>query len=745
MIKLNGTLAWVWLLGMGLVMEASMTDSKAAETPATRVDFSYAFATPHRITVGRPDSSDRTLLDCQPGSLRMAWTYDDLKSFPLAIFRTPPTLWDVRLTPQVDGRPFAKTRWTRLGGWLPALENVYEDAPGTVRLEVIGGPTAALVRIGLANTGDKPHAFVLRCDSQNWGENPAWLDAARWVGDNLVAGWNDRADRVLILGVGAQSYSQQADKAPPGAKSMVMVWNLGPGEKAAGWLVRPYRGYAAYLDNLRKQDWAKEAEAGRKEWEALLARAAQASIPDPGVSNALKACLADLFIMREPVAEGYVAAVPGTECYRAPNAFEAAIVAVAIDQMGLPKESADGYRMCLDMQEPDGNWNDQKGWGHAMWGGAGFKAWAAMTHFRLTGDKAYLAKVYPHMLASSRWNEGERKRMRVMNGTERPVTYGLMPRGMGDAGLMNDGDLYGIFYPHNIWAVYSDRLAMEAAEILGKKKDAAELRAIFEAARDDLLASIERGVIKEKDYRWIPGVPGKTSGSRWGVLNAAFPCGLLPRDHELITGTLRHIESNLSPGGMPVHTGWMADGMWVAITLDNVAELHLVRGNGDAAAKYLYATLNHGTPLTTWCEERGQEPGTQKTSGDRQHLWTPVAVVREIRDSLVMEDGDGLRLGLGTAREWLASGRPVGIAGAPTHFGAVTYEMRYDAAKSQVVGEVAFAKDCSAAWADVLVRLPGGLKVTAVDRASGATVMPDGAGVRWEKPKGKVKFVAAVQ
>jgi hypothetical protein len=65
---------------------------------------------------------------------------------------------------------------------------------------------------------------VLRCDC-NSGENPAWLDATRNVGDNLTAGWNERADRVLILGLGADAYSLQADGVPPGPKNMILVWN----------------------------------------------------------------------------------------------------------------------------------------------------------------------------------------------------------------------------------------------------------------------------------------------------------------------------------------------------------------------------------------------------------------------------------------------------------------------------------------------------------------------------------------
>ena len=231
---------------------------------APKVDFAYAFATPHRITVGRPDASDRTLLDLQPGSLRMVWTYDNLAmpNYPPLAFRTPPTLWSVQITPQIDGKPLARSRWKRLDALFPSLENVYEDAAGSVRLEAITGVTAALVRVHVANSDSKPHQFVLRCDSGNWGENPAWVDCTQYVGDNLTAGWNARADRVLILGLGADACSLQADGLPPGPRNMILVWNVKPGEKRQGWIVRPYRSYASDLPDLRKHDWTQEAEQG---------------------------------------------------------------------------------------------------------------------------------------------------------------------------------------------------------------------------------------------------------------------------------------------------------------------------------------------------------------------------------------------------------------------------------------------------------------------------------------------------
>ena len=201
----------------------------------------------------------------------------------------------------------------------------------------------------------------------------------------------------------------------------------------------------------------------------------------------------------------------------------------------------------------------------------------------------------------------------------------------------------------------------------------------------------------------------------------------------------------MSPGGIPVNTGWLTTGMWVAITLDNVAEAHLALKNGDAAARYLYATLNHATPLVTWCEERGQEPGTTQCTGDRQHLWTPVAVARCVRDCLVLEDGEGLELALGTDREWLASGEAVGIEGAPTDFGTVSYRLQYDAGAGRVVGWVTLEGRKAPAWVRVHLRMPQGWELGEVKATEGATLEPAGDSFQWLSPEGRLDFAVQVR
>ena len=642
---------------------------------AEQVNFGYAFAPPHRMTVARPEANEKTLLDVEPALLTLSWSYDDLRRMPLATFKTPRTEWRVKVQPRIDGRAFGQSTWTRGGGFLPLLENEYRDAGGSLRLEAIGGVGAALVKITLRNTDSREHRFALSCEVQGgWvAHNAAWMDTGRDP-DTLLACQSDRPDRVLLFGLGGTEY-------PVAAKTMTLSWKLKPGESREGWLIRPYQAYQADLPALRREDWQSRFDAARAEWQTLLGRAVRFQIPDRGVENAFYASLGDVFIMREPLKDGYMGTLCGTEGYRATNPGEPCLAAIALDQLGYHREAANGLRVHMDMQEPSGEWADPKGWAHHCWGAAGFKSWAASEHFRLTGDRAYLEAVYPQMAASSRWQDSRRRQTRASG---EPAERGLMPRGMGDCGLMNGSDFFGVFYAHNILTIFADRLSAEAAAEFGDAAGAAELRKIYDAALEAFRASLEIGCIREEGYRWIPNSPGNRGGSKWGMLYALFPAGLLAADDPLVTGSLKYIERTISAGGQPVHTGWMADGAWVGITLDNVAEAHLALGNGDDAVRYLYSSLNHGTPLYTWCEERGLEPNDKKTSGDRQHLWTPVAVLRLLRDSLVMEQGDCLHLARGTARSWLRPGKSVGVQKAPTHFGEVSYRIEPDA-RSQVI------------------------------------------------------------
>jgi len=711
----------------------------------TKVDFSFSFAPPHRMTICRPGDAEKTLLDLEPGKLTLIWSYEKLSDFIPNIWKAPHFDWKIEITPMIDGQLFDSSRWTRAEGGIPSLVNIYESSDARCLIEAIGAVSAALFRVTFENKGKVDQDFCLNCEHiGGWViSNPAWID-----GNNanlLTAMEYERPDRILVFGVGADEYpilndiadnekrsvplkkSVSGKKSINGQKTMISKYHLKPGESKTGWVIRPYEAYERELPQLLNHDWMKEFQDAQDEWQQLLSKTVRFDIPDEGVQTAFHACLADIFVMREPVKDGYVSGTPGTEVYRSPSSGEPVLGDILLDQVGLHAEAEEEIKIHLDAQDDDGNWNDPKGWGHHMWCISGFKSWAVMEHYHLTGDKGFLAQIYPRMLSSSRWQEKQRMSTRVLNNGNKGPTFGLMPRGMGDCGLINGNDYFGIFYPHNFFAVFADRLTLEAAEILERHEDLPEIKQIYETGIRDLRLSLDKGAIAEDDFRWIPGTPEKDCGSRWGALAALYPCKILDGENTLISGTFRKIESSMGPCGLPAGLGWMNDGYWVGLTLDNIAQAYLACGNGDVASRYLYPVLNSGTPLVTWCEERGMEAGSTKVSGDRQHLWTPLAICRYIRDSMVMEREDGLELASGTPIEWLSSGDPLGIADAPTHFGTVSFNIKYDKEKNKINGYVSFPYNPHLKWAVLHIRLD----------VNNDSLIKYNKNIRWENPKGR--------
>jgi len=610
--------------------------------------------------------------------------------------------------------------------------------------------------VDVFNKDNVPHEVVVNADGGGAfrGENRGWADATLWPNNLLLAGLWGPAKRVLLYGTGADAYSRRPDGRPDGCAMLTSVWNLEPGEKKSGWIIRPYQATLETIGDLETTDWQKEWDKAENVWKSLLTeQPSRLFIPDIGVHNGFLAALADIFIMREPIEDGLVGATPGTDHFRCVNSVEPLLGVIALDQLGLHDLAVKGAKLSLRNQGEDGDWNDPDGWAHLMWCTGGIKSRMAMEHYRLTRDREFLEWVYPRMLAEARFTQRMRQHSRVPFEGEKPTGYGLMPRGMGDCGLFSHGDHYGVFYPHNFLSLYTTRLAAEAARILERNEEAEELGGYYEVAALDLRESLERGAIKDPEgYRWIPGSAGDPGGGRWGALYAAVPTQLLPVDHELIDGTIRFMEKRISPGGLPLHTGFMVDGMWAGITLDNLAAVYLARHNGDQVAKYLYATLNHATPFYTWCEERGMEAGTPHRSGDDQHLWTPVAVVRLIRDMMVYEEYDfttgapSLHLALGVDRSWLVSGQEVGVEEAHTHFGHLDYSMRYDSNNKNVrlllVPGKDFSKDIPVT---VHVRMEEGYVVAEVQNAENAEILPGGETVRFPQVTGPLSPVFVVE
>ena len=119
--------------------------------------------------------------------------------------------------------------------------------------------------------------------------------------------------------------------------------------------------------------------------------------------------------------------------------------------------------------------------------------------------------------------------------------------------------------------------------------------------------------------------------------------------------------------------------------------------------------------------------------------FSPVAVVRCLRDMLVMEDGDGLRLSLGADRAWLASGAPLGVAGVSTHFGDVSYIVQRDRDTNHLRGWIQLINRAQPAWVSLHLRLPG-MPLLYGLRANPRAAVLQGEELRWAHPEYRLEF-----
>ena len=651
-----------------------------------RVNFDYAFAAPHMITMCRPSASQKFHLQMEENKMIVKYSYGCLKdAFPLSSSQ-PKIDQETELTINQDGAEYCLSGWHRHASGAPWM---IAESKGEVACTVNATATATglVIKMEFENNGSIQHDMMVHFRNMSgWViNNLGWIDG---VHTNLLLtlNANGRSDRIIGYALGADEYPIFKNgratgifvpmvTPPPKEKGPSMMYTtarfiLEPGEKKTGWFVLPYNNNLEEYEALSKADYEKEMADALAEWCDLLDESVKISICDEGVISAYRACLADLFVMREPHG-GRHGISNGTIYYRSVHSGEPLIATHILDRAGYVDLVADDLPLYLEAQDDNGCWVYSKGWEHDMWGINYYKANAALQHYYITDDIEYLKAIYPRMKRSILFNRESR---RSTKNDPVKAHRGMMQRGMGDCGMMDDGDFYGFFYPQDIQASAADRLILKVAQILGYEEDAKLFSEYCEETVQDLITSLRENSIKEDGYEWIPAVPGSNNTSMFGCLYAFHPGKILDAQDPLIQGTIRHVLSEkISEGGLPMGTGWMPKGIWVAMALDNFSSMYLRMGERDKASDFLYPVLNHATPLVTWCEERGQEKGSKETSGDFQHLWTPVSVCGYMLDALLYEDDNAIHICEGIPRHWLAEGKRICVSGLRTRCGKADF------------------------------------------------------------------------
>jgi hypothetical protein len=643
-------------------------------------------------------------------------------------FRSGPTLarWDVRTRTLASGRyPVYRSRRTA-GGVTYAVTHLADR---------VGGVPVAFVVVDVRNA-------TRRTRRARWASGVSWTGGSRY---HDRWGWRYVRPSPAADAVG---YDQPGEAFSPSARyalrgrdvlrdgRVLAVVPPGAARRAAGpaggrLTATAQAGRVAYELKLRpgqrrrlvfrvpleplaasdpalpavraaSPDAARARVLGR--WRATLGRAARIDVPEPKAEQAWYASLTHMLTARSARAGGTVQTVNLLN-YHAFWLRDGAMFAHAYELAGLEPEARATLAWFARTQRPDGLFisrpEQHDGFGQALWGYAEYA--------RRAGGAAYATAVLPRIERAMDWLRAARAK---------DALHLLPPTDSYDNELVA-GHITG----DNFWALAGAR----GAAALARRAGRADLAERWDADAGDLQAALGTALATAttRTGGWIPPALDASGGQDWGNLWAAWPLGVLgPRDPR-VTATLAHVRRRFRQGIATYYDGTVLHG-YLGF---RVWETELLRGDQGGVVRGLFAALAH-TSAT--------DGGFEFNAPDNllPHGWWAAEYVALLRNMLVRESGTkDVRLLSAVPAQWLAPGKRIAVAGAPTARGPVTFAVR-----GTLTGAVVTWRTRLAPGTRLLLTLPGkGTRAVTLTGARGTRR------VTWARPRPAATWTGTVR
>lgn len=609
------------------------------------------------------------------------------------------------------------------------------NQPQAVRFSASVGRVVPTDKPEAATARSWPYACPLRMkDEKVLLETRSGMD--RVVGVFEPAGrWHTRYDGEAGVAAPAPRDSQPA-RQPSLSNVMEYSWQIPPGATREAGIRVPFYPmpvqYEPDLVAMKEEDCLARC---RSDWDRFLAQGAQFRIPERVIAEPVKTFQINNQIMTDEFGGQRLPSYGAYTYDGITYDFEGEEFLEALDLYGRHAEA----RRCLEellargekrAVKPAGAFAEPEGWlgfGDAdlyAFGSAGSRA--ICEHFRMTGDAEWLRRMSPRLLRAAAWIRKARATTRQLDDKgNKPPHYGLIPKGAWC-------DIIEREYWFFVSALYY-RSLHDMAEVLRRigAPEAAQLAAEAREFREDILRAVDQCVDRRSDPPFVPLAPyvsqpsfdqpdlqSNRYGMYWSIVgpHILMHCGVLDPGDRRATWILKWLEQRNGLLLGVARFGGGGDPKYTYVT----AMTNLRRGEVTKALLSLYGLLAHGMSRDT-CSTPEVYDGL-KTGAANPSWWVPclpdrfsnVRYLSLVRHLLVREEGDVLHLLDGTPRSWLADGKEVEIAGAPTHFGPASLKATSRAARGEICCEIRLPQRSPPKKAVLRLRHPGSLPLKRV-------------------------------
>ena len=395
--------------------------------------------------------------------------------------------------------------------------------------------------------------------------------------------------------------------------------------------------------------------------------------PDPMIQSILEASIRELYQMRN-VINGLPAFFFGPHNYNDYWVLDGSFVTEAVAMLGR-LEDASGYAdYMLLHQQADGRIQCMS----RYWKETGIALVTVYRHAQLQGDKAWLHQRWPQFRRAV--GAIEQLRRYGTAGDPRALNYHLSPEGFGDGGVGLTAE-----FTNDYWLLAGMKAAVEAAQWLGETKDAEA----WEKEYVDFYQVFQKAIARDaktdgQGNHYIPAVMGPAvpehpTRGQWAFCQGVYPGRIFSKDDPLMLGTLKMLEAHEVEGGIVEDSGWI--GIWAQCG-SFYGHDWLWLGDGQKAARLLYAFADHASPVWNFREELPHQIRQcevfpyDRGSGDMPHVSASAEFIRLVGHLLAFDRGRELHLFEGLPPEWLKPGMTTRLNGLVTPFGPLTLELK---------------------------------------------------------------------
>jgi hypothetical protein len=437
-------------------------------------------------------------------------------------------------------------------------------------------------------------------------------------------------------------------------------WNIAPGGSKHARVVIPARCLASrQLSRWAGVPHSLRVMESRRYWAGAIDRGLRLSLGDPEVEGAFREAVIVLLGCTQ-WHDGMLIPLGNPFQYRDVWIRDGARSVAALAMAGQVEIARDLTAGFLKYQWPQGPFLSQRG----QLDGTGQALWAFEQVFLRPSPDSSVGRYANAAYAAWRWCEIQRASTRILG-----LPYGgLMPFCEPRDGELPHGR--GQLIGTDAWSIAGYRATARLLEAAGRTIEAREVR----RARSSYVAVFENTLSQFPKGDIPPSWQG--IGRDWGNLSVVYPCGVLPPSHLRCKAVAERVWKGApEPGlvrygdGDSVHTYLSADlGMWA-----------LLDGRREDADRVLGALLR-------WRTASGGSPEifdrALRDFGSNlpPHATAAAALITIIRNCLVFDDDDTLRLTLGARHAWWAKGV---VRGAPTRWGRLDLAFSSDERRAE--------------------------------------------------------------